>query len=55
MDTLVLSDLNLISLLDLGTSQNINNQNEIILIHYKEDVSMRVSKNHFYHKEISAS
>ena len=53
--TLVLSGLNsvLISLLDLDTRQNINNLKEVVLVHYKEGVSVTLSKNQFYDKEIS--
>ena len=44
----------LISLLDLDTMQNMHNQNEAVLEHYKEGVSVLVSKNHFYDGEILA-
>ena len=53
MYTPVLSDLNsmLISLLDLDTRQNMHNQNETVLVHYKEVISASVPKNHFYNKK----
>lgn len=54
MHTLVLSGLNSISLLDLNARQDMHNQNDSVLVHYKEGVSVPVSKNHFYDKEISA-
>ena len=44
----------LISLLDLDTMQNMDNQNDAVLEHYKEGVSVLVSKNHFYDREILA-
>ena len=34
--------------------QNMHNQNEAVLEHYKEGVSVLVSKNHFYDREIFA-
>ena len=43
----------LISLLDLDTLQNMNNQNEAVLKYYK-GVSVLVSKNYFYDREILA-
>ena len=53
MYTPVLSDLNsmLISLLDLDTRQNMHNQNETVLVHYKEGISASVPKNNFYNKK----
>ena len=44
----------LTSLLDLDNKQNMQNLNEVVLVHYTEGVSVSVCKNHFYDKEIPA-
>ena len=44
----------LISLLDLNTRKNMQNQDETVLMHYKKGVSVPVSKNIFYDKKVTA-
>ena len=39
------------SFLDFDTRQNMQNQNETIWMHYREDVSVPLSKNYFYKKK----
>ena len=40
------------SLIDLDARQNMRNQNETVLVYYKEGVSVSMSKKRFYDKEI---